>query len=56
MSASDGRLIFLVLLLCFLFSGDPDVWDGLKGWALRSLPAEQCVKPDGTQDKLKEAP
>lgn len=37
MSASDLRLILLVLLLVFLFAGTPDVWDALHALTMDAL-------------------
>ena len=29
-------MIVLLLVLCFLFAGEPDLWDNLHDWAMRS--------------------
>ena len=29
-------MIVLILVLCFLFAGEPDLWDNLHDWAMRS--------------------
>lgn len=37
MSASDIRFAATVVILAFLFSGDPDVWDVLHDYVMRVL-------------------
>ena len=32
-------MIILILLLAFLFVGEPDLWDNLHDWAMRSTAA-----------------
>jgi hypothetical protein len=29
-------MMFAILILVFLFAGEPDVWDNLHDWAMRS--------------------
>lgn len=36
--------VVFILGLFFLFSGDPDVWDGLRAKAMASLPTPQQVE------------
>ena len=37
MSSSDIRFVATVIILYFLFSGDPDVWDLLHDYVMRVL-------------------
>jgi hypothetical protein len=32
-------MVFAILILVFLFAGEPDVWDNLHEWAMRSTAA-----------------
>ncbi len=29
-------MVFAILILVFLFAGEPDLWDNLHDWAMRS--------------------
>jgi hypothetical protein len=29
-------MVFAILILVFLFAGEPDLWDNLHAWAMRS--------------------
>ena len=29
-------MIVLLLVLCFLFAGEPDLWDNLHAWAMQA--------------------
>jgi hypothetical protein len=42
MSRDDTRFWIFVLVLCFLFSGEPDVWDCLRASA--GVKVEGCSK------------
>ena len=37
-------MIVLLLVLCFLFAGEPDLWDNLHEWAMQAttVKKEEC--------------
>jgi hypothetical protein len=43
MSWEDFAIVLLVIILSFLFVGDPDVWDALRAWAMRPLQSCTCI-------------
>ena len=38
-------MVFAILILVFLFAGEPDLWDNLHAWAMKATTVnEDCKK------------